>query len=203
MAKVETQDATEAGRRRALQLAGAENARVTADTLVWIVVKTKPAQERRAATELRNQHFEVYLPMRLWVNRKKVTIATPFLPGYLFARVTLRVERWKSVYGTLGVAGVLGRPECPIGVKDAVVQRIRDAEEAGYIKLAAGPELHIGARYRDEKTGIEGILTEPIDERRVCLMIKLLGDSRATVDIARLRLIDPAPAPDGKPAPVR
>jgi hypothetical protein len=185
----------------------AEQARVTLDHLVWVVVKAKPGQERRAAHELRCQHFEVYLPMRLFENRKGVTMATPFLPGYLFAQVTLRVERWKSIYSTLGVAGVLGRPECPIGVRDHVVQRIRDAEEGGFIKLALAKEerstLQFGRYYRDEDTGIEGLLVEPLDDKRVVMLTRLLGDSRATVDIARLKLIEDCPAPEGSPAPVR
>jgi transcriptional antiterminator RfaH len=162
--------------------------------LVWVVVMARPAQERRAKRELENQAFEVYLPMRLYENRKGVTMATPFFPRYLFARVTLQVERWKSIYGTLGVAGVLGRPECPIGVQDWVIERIKAQEEAGFIKLAEASVLKKGERYRDVVTGLEGVFHEAVDEKRALLLTQYMGDSRMTVDIRRLK---PVPAPLG------
>jgi hypothetical protein len=72
---------------------------------VWIVVQAKPAQERLAKDELEHKGFEVYLPMRLFEDRKGEIRATPFFGRYLFARVTLDVERWKGIYTTRGVAG--------------------------------------------------------------------------------------------------
>jgi transcription antitermination factor NusG len=132
--------------------------------------------------------------MRQYENRKGVTMATPFFPSYLFARVTLQVERWKSIYGTLGVAGVLGRPECPIGVQDWVIERIKAQEEAGFIKLAEAGLLKKGERYRDVVTGLEGVFHEAVDEKRALLLTKYMGDSRMTVDIRRLK---PVPAPLG------
>lgn len=177
-----------------------DQVRMTPTSLVWIVVKSKPGQEIKAKDHLEQQHFEVYRPLRLFENRKGLTMATSLFPNYMFARVTLQVERWKAVYGTHGVAGVLGRPECPIGVKDSVIQRIKDQEEDGYVKLAQAQTLRTtlqwGAKYRDMESGIEGILIEPLDDKRVRLLTQLLGDSRATVDIARLKLVEDCPAPD-------
>jgi hypothetical protein len=52
------------------------------DRLVWIVVKAKPAQERRAKRELANQGFEVYLPLVRYQDKRGVTMAKPFLGRY-------------------------------------------------------------------------------------------------------------------------
>lgn len=161
---------------------------------VWVVVAAKPQQERRAKRELENQGFEVYLPMRLFQNKRLETIALPFFPRYLFCKVVLdaRVVRWKAIYSTLGVAGVLGPPECPIGVKDLVIEEIRAHEEAGFVKMAEeikGPKFELGGRYRDDRTGIEGLFVERVDDKRAILLTRLFGDSRMTVDIRRLKLL--------------
>ena len=48
---------------------------------VWVVVVTKPGQERRARRELEQQGFEAYLPMNLSMNRKtREFVAMPFFP---------------------------------------------------------------------------------------------------------------------------
>jgi transcription antitermination factor NusG len=118
-----------------------------ADLSVWIVVVTKQGQERLARLRLEQQGFEVYLPMKLAQNRRRELVASPFFPKYLFARVTLAVDRWKSIYSTIGVAGVLGRGETPTGVKDEVVERIRAQEDAGFIRMGldeGGPDVLFG-----------------------------------------------------------
>jgi transcriptional antiterminator RfaH len=160
--------------------------------LVWIVVQSKPCQELKAKQHLAEQRFEVYLPMVRFQDKRGVTMAKPFFPRYLFARVTLDVERWQSVYGTLGVHGVIGRPECPIGVKDVVIDRIKAAELEGYVQFQQalkGPVLEVGAAYRDVHTGLEGLFVEQVDEKRVLLLTRLLGQAPLTVDIRRLKKI--------------
>lgn len=162
------------------------------DPMVWIAVRSKPAQERRAKQHLVEQMFEVYLPMMRYVGRGGVTLAKPFLPSYLFARVAVDVERWQTVYGTLGVHGVMGRPECPIGIKDVVIDRIKAQETDGYVQFAEsqkGPKLELGERYRDVHTGLEGLFTERVDDRRVILLSRLLGEAPMTVDIRRLKKV--------------
>jgi transcriptional antiterminator RfaH len=163
------------------------------DLLVWIVVVSNAGQERRAKRELTNQNFEVYLPMRRYQDRRGVTMARPFFPRYLFARVTLDVEEWQTIYGTMGVHGVIGRPECPIGVKDRVIDRIKAQELDGYVQFSEslkGPKFEVGKVYRDVHTGLEGLFVERVDERRAILLTRLLGDAPLTVDIRRLKAID-------------
>jgi transcriptional antiterminator RfaH len=162
------------------------------DRLVWIVVQAKPGQERKARQHLVEQAFEVYLPMIRYQDKRVVTMAKPFFPRYLFTRVTLEVERWQSVYGTLGVHGVIGRPECPIGVKDRVIDRIKAAELEGFVQFAdalKGPRMEEGALYRDVHTGLEGLFVERVDDKRVLLLTRLLGQAPLTVEIRRLKKV--------------
>lgn len=161
--------------------------------LVWVVVVTKPGQERRAKRELEQQGFEVYLPLRLAMNRKtQALVALPFFPRYMFARVGLGIEEWGKIWYTFGVHGLLGSAERPIGVKDELVDRIRAQEEAGFIKIgleAAGPRFAAGERVRTvDEIGFEGIFQERIDDRRALILVSFLGrDSRFTVDLRKLK----------------
>lgn len=160
---------------------------------VWVVVVSKPQQERLARFHLEAQGFEPYLPMKLSMNvKRQELVAMPFLPGYLFARTGLAISQWGKIWNTRGVHGVLGSGDRPIGVRDEVVERIRLQEEAGFIKV--GLEAEGGRFERGEKVrvvgelGIEGLFVECVDRKRATLLVSLLGrDSRLTVDLRKLR----------------
>jgi transcriptional antiterminator RfaH len=170
----------------------------SSDLKVWIVVTCRQAQEVRARGELVRQGFDVYLPMRLASIRRpgrsnvRDLVARPFLPGYLFVRTSLSLGDWRRIWSTFGVKGLLGSEERPAAVRDWVVDRIRDQEEGGFIKLgleADRPAFDRGARVQlaglDQ---VEGMFLEQIDERRASILVSLLGrDSRVTVDLAKLR----------------
>lgn len=166
--------------------------------LVWVVVVSKPGQERRARLELERQGFEVYLPMKLAMDKRPgragQMMASPFLPRYLFARVSLLLGDWRKIWSTFGVHGLLGAAERPIGVADEVVERIRLAEEDGYIKIgleADGPKFGKGEAVRFSMgpvDDLEGLFQERVDDKRALILVSCLGrDSRFVVDLRKLR----------------
>jgi transcriptional antiterminator RfaH len=170
----------------------------SSDLRVWVVVTCKQAQEVRARGELERQGFDVYLPMRLVSIRRagrsnvRDLVARPFLPGYLFVRTSLALSDWRRIWSTFGVRGLLGSEERPAAVRDWVIDRIRDQEEGGFIKLGLafdGPVFPKGARVQvSGLDGVEGLFVEQIDDRRASILISLLGrDSRVTVDVGKLR----------------
>ena len=169
---------------------------------VWIVVVSKPGQERRARHELRQQGFETYLPMKLFQvvsgPRKGELMAAPFLPRYLFARVPVNLADWREIFSTYGVAGVLGYSQArAYGVKDALIQRMMDQEEGGFIKLGLPDDAVAfarGQRVRCDELGVEGVfeemLHERVDEKRCAFLVKGMGrDSRFTIDLRKLRSV--------------
>jgi transcriptional antiterminator RfaH len=171
---------------------------------VWVVVACRQAQEVRARVELERQGFDVYLPMRLasirrqgrYANGARDLVARPFLPGYLFVRTSLALGDWRRIWSTFGVKGLLGSEERPTAVRDWVVDRIREQEEGGFIKLglvADAPAFARGARVQlNGLDMVEGLFLEQIDERRASILVSLLGrDSRVTVDLAKLRSAGP------------
>lgn len=169
--------------------------------LVWVVVVSKPFQERRAKRELEQQAklfgegFEIYLPMKLAMNAKRELISAPFFPRYLFARIDLRLDSWKRIWSTLGVQGLLGsRMDRPFGVADWAIERVRAQEDAGFIRMgllaeqARGPRFQPGDKVRLAGTSLEAVFVELVDEKRASILVSLLGrDSTLTVDLAKVR----------------
>lgn len=171
--------------------------------LVWVVVVTKPFQEKRAKEQLEQQRaafgagFEVYLPLKLVTDRyrKGELTAGPFFPRYLFARVDLRLASWKRIWSTLGVHGILGAsPERPYGVADWVIERLQAQEDAGFMRIglesdqARGPSFKPGDVVRVAGSPLEGVFLTLDDRKRVAILVSLFGrDSRVTVDLAKLR----------------
>lgn len=168
------------------------------DPKVWIVVHTRAGEERVAKEELERlgRGFEVYLPMRLatlkdnWKKSREI-VARPFFPRFIFARVGLQVDRWKSIYTTRGVRSVLGNGLLPTGVKDEVIDRIKAQEEAGFIKMGLSEDCPFKPGDRVGIGPLEAVFHERVDARRVVILLSLLQrtDSPVTVDLRKLRQI--------------
>lgn len=159
----------------------------------WAVVLTKKQQEKRAMESLEQKGFTVYMPQTLKTLVKGGlvrTFAWPVFPGYLFVKLSPATPRWWAVLHAMGVASVLGvRPgdyTLPLCLRDEVLERLRQREEAGYIKIAvrsappARPALVYG-----QKVGVVGglwdqfelIFTEAVDEKRAMILASCLTRS--------------------------
>lgn len=162
--------------------------------VVWIVVTSKPGQESRAKRELEQQGFETYLPMRLAETRKGEMRASPFFPRYLFAHVPSDMKSWRCIFSTFGVAGVLGCSAArAVGLTDAAIQKVRQQEEDGYIKIGLAEDqarkgFGSGQRVREAGFGLEGAFHRAIDKDRAEILVEFMGhDSLFVVDLKTLR----------------
>jgi transcriptional antiterminator RfaH len=96
--------------------------------LRWFAVQCRPNQEHRAAAHLLRQSFTIFLPCREKLRkhaRKVERIRAPFFPGYLFIRLDLTRDRWRSVNNTSGVARLVMQGDhptaAPVGVVEALI----------------------------------------------------------------------------------
>lgn len=116
----------------------------------WYAVHTKLGSEESAALHLRRQRFEVFLPRSLRTTRGARQIRTtiaPFFPGYLFVRLDLDAERWRSIDGTFGVKGLIKAHDRPLAAPASVVEALIAASSAdGVLDLAR--DIKPGARVR-------------------------------------------------------
>ncbi|MDT3378330.1 transcriptional activator RfaH [Labrys neptuniae] len=121
----------------------------------WYVVQTRARSEETARFNLENQGFEVFLPRTLRTvlhARKRRTAFHALFPGYLFVRLDLERERWRSINGTIGVVQVVMGSNLPLPVPEGVVETIltyvdaegvarldRDLAQGQTVRVTLGP----------------------------------------------------------------
>jgi transcriptional antiterminator RfaH len=148
----------------------------------WYVVHTQPQNEGRADINLRRQDFTTYLPRYLRQRRharRTETVARPLFPRYLFVALDLARDRWRAIQSTFGVSQLVAAGEEPVALPDGVIEAIRAREmENGFVALGLPAGLKPGSPVR-LTDGIfadsYGILERIADDRRVAILLELLG----------------------------
>jgi transcriptional antiterminator RfaH len=148
----------------------------------WYVVQTQANAEHKAVAHLGRQGFTTYLPRYLKRRRhaRRVEIVPrPLFPRYLFVSIDVGVQRWRSIYSTVGVSSLLGTSDEPLAVAGEVVEALRRRENgAGFVKLDQRPHFSMGQKIRV----LEGVFTDLLglydgmpDHDRVAVLLDLLG----------------------------
>jgi transcriptional antiterminator RfaH len=157
----------------------------------WFVVRTHAHAEAKAARNLEQQGFATYLPryLKRWSHARRVQIVpAPLFPRYLFVSVNMAAQRWRSIQSTFGVAQLVRSGEVPSAVSVAIVDALRNREDAdGFIRLARHADFRRGETVRV----IDGVfsvcvgLFEGMSEKeRVTVLLDLLGQKvRVVMDI--------------------
>jgi transcriptional antiterminator RfaH len=147
----------------------------------WYVVQTQPNAERKAVAHLERQGFATYLPRYLKRRRharKVETVSAPLFPRYLFVAIDLSVQRWRSIFSTVGVSRLVCSGDTPLPVPDKVIAALKHREDsAGFIKL----ERRL--MQRGEKVRVlDGVFSDCFglyegmpDRDRVAILLDLLG----------------------------
>ncbi len=164
----------------------------------WYVVHTQPNAEARAKVNLENQDFETFLPKRVKTvthARRRRTIAVSFFPRYLFVRLDVDHQRWRSVNGTIGVARLLTHNDRPQPVQAGIVEALIAAtDENGIVKLSekmvlGGAVRILAGPFADQLATLENLR----DGERVSVLFNFLGREI----IATTRRSDVLPLPGG------
>ncbi len=147
----------------------------------WYVVHTQAGAEEKAAWHLANQRFEVYFPRirKRWRHaRRTKTVARALFPHYLFVRIDLEKDAWRSIRSTIGVRQIVCHGDRPVPISQCIIDEIRTREdEDGLVTLEAA-RLEKGDRLRLIEGALSdfvGIFEEVADDRRVIVLLDLLG----------------------------
>ena len=154
---------------------------MTHANLRWYVVQSQPNAENRAVAHLERQGFTTYLPRYLKRRRhaRRVDIVpAPLFPRYLFVAIDMTMQRWRSIYSTIGVAQLICNGDVPTAVPDEVVTTLKAREDAaGFIRLESRP-LRTGDKIRI----LDGVFADCLglyegmtDSDRVTILLDLLG----------------------------
>jgi transcriptional antiterminator RfaH len=148
----------------------------------WFVVQTQVNAEAKVARNLLQQGFEIYLPRYLKCRshaRKIDKVAAPLFPRYMFVRIDMATQRWRSIQSTFGVANLVLNGSEPAPVPPQVLRALREREdESGYVKLDKRARFVLG----DKARVIAGAFAENLalfeglaDRDRVVILLDMLG----------------------------
>lgn len=147
----------------------------------WYVVQTQFKGEAKAERHLLNQGFEAYVPRyrktRRHARRVDVVLA-PLFPRYLFVRMDLDMERWRSISGTVGVARIICSGEKPMAVPDGIIEEIQSRENGGGVVTLAPKIFTRGEPLRITEGAFAdriGLFEQMADNKRVLLLLDLMG----------------------------
>ena len=149
---------------------------------LWYVVQTQINAEAKAARNLLQQGFEIYLPRYLKRRshaRKIEKVAAPLFPRYMFVNIDIATQRWRSVQSTYGVSHLVLNGSEPAPVAGAVIESLKAREDtSGFVKLDQRPKFAIGEKVRV----LAGVFAENFglfdgmaDRDRVAILLDLLG----------------------------
>jgi transcriptional antiterminator RfaH len=135
-----------------------------------------------ALAHLQNQNFEVFLPRRRKTRRharKFDIVLAPFFPGYLFVRLDLSWDQWRSVNGTCGVARIVMHGDAPAPAPIGIVEGLREAcDEMGVLRFRDRDGLEVGQTVRI----LSGVFVDFVGELdrldetgRVRVLLEIMG----------------------------
>lgn len=147
----------------------------------WYVVQSQPNAELKAVAHLDRQGFATYLPRYLKRRRhaRRVEhVPAPLFPRYLFVRMNVATQRWRTIFSTVGVSRIVCNGELPTPIPDRVIENLRAREHDGLINLDLRPLFRVG----DQVRLLDGAFADCLglyegmkDGDRVALLLDLLG----------------------------
>ena len=162
----------------------------------WYLIQTKPKSHVTASKHLKQQGFDVFLPLTIKTikkNGKFFNKTIPLFNGYLFMGTSIDPVPWKSVNGTRGIsrAVTLDGVFRPVNTniveglqyrcnENDVIQRLNDIVAGDRVKIERGP-------FADFICTVDEIE----DSRRAWVLIGLLQQqTRAEVSLGDLSKIN-------------
>jgi transcriptional antiterminator RfaH len=148
----------------------------------WFVVQTQINAEAKAARNLVQQGFEIYLPRYLKRRshaRKIEKVAAPLFPRYLFVRIDMATQRWRSVQSTFGVSHLVLNGTDPARVGQNVLGLLKAREDGnGFVTLDQRPKFVLGEKVRILAGAFAenfGLFDGLADRDRIAILLDLLG----------------------------
>ncbi len=145
--------------------------------LPWFAVRVRSRYERIAEASLAGRGFNCLMPSYTvtskWSDRSKVLVK-PLFPGYLFCQFDF--DRRLPILTSPGVMGVVSSGSLPTPVRTDEIHALQTVMSSGRT-ARRHPFLSSGARVRlnaGPLRGLEGLLVETKNDRRLILTVKLL-----------------------------
>jgi transcriptional antiterminator RfaH len=148
----------------------------------WFVAHTQPHAETKATSHLNRQGFLTYFPRYLKRRRharRIETVAAPLFPRYVFVAVDMSVQRWRSIYSTVGVTRLVCNGDEPAAVPNGVIEALQHREDVnGLIKLDRRAPFRPGDKIRvldGAFSSCLGLFEGMAERERIAILLDLLG----------------------------
>jgi transcriptional antiterminator RfaH len=148
----------------------------------WFVAHTHPHAETKATAHLNRQGFDIYFPRYLKRRRharRIETVVAPLFPRYLFVAIDINIQRWRSIYSTVGISRLVCNGDDPTPVPDGIVNGLKNREDAnGLIKLDSRPPFRAGDTIRvldGAFSSCLGLFEGMAERDRIAILLDLLG----------------------------
>ena len=162
----------------------------------WYVVRSQPRNEALALRHLHNQGLASFCPMARPAPRKgrQPPPLRALFPSYLFVKIDVERDRWRSINGTIGVAGLIGISRTgsgrPTPLPAGLVERMqastaRNGELRFGELLAKGDHVRIVGGPFDQ---LCGFLETGTDAERVTILLDMLAQ-QTRVQLSRDMLV--------------
>lgn len=159
----------------------------------WYAVHCQSHREQWARTNLINQQFRAFLPLREKTRRharKLETVLAPYFPGYLFVELDPTRQGWRRINGTFGVLRVVMFGEQPAVVPAGIVETLMNAsDESGILVpqviLDSGQTIRVLA---GPFADLVGQFEQISDGQRVRVLLDLMG-ARTPVELPRAHVV--------------
>ncbi|MDF1536361.1 MAG: transcription termination/antitermination NusG family protein [bacterium] len=159
----------------------------------WLVLATKPRQEKVCLEELERGGFESACPLRVeyrWRRRREETV--PLFPGYVFVRMSYP-DDYHQVRWLRGVTNLVRFGDAdPPAVNDIVMKFFIDAmNDDGVVET--GPEIVVGNKVQfltESMRGLVGtVLRVDSAARRVQVLMELLYQATIEVPVYQVQVL--------------
>jgi len=148
----------------------------------WYAVTCKPRQEAVAEENLLRQGFHVYLP-RIRIRQRRrghwIDAVEVLFPRYIFIRIDPQRRSTATVRSTRGAVGLVRFGGQPAVVPDAVMDALKQREDAASgVHEDQRPLFNAGEAVKlvdGPLAGMEGVFTEQDGDKRVIILLELLG----------------------------
>lgn len=148
---------------------------------IWVLVYTKPRQEKIANENLQKQGFETFLPLISADNKNEEDqTSVPIFPRYIFVKINLTSQNWTLINSSYGVSKIImfGDNLTPVPIE--IISFIKDKLNSGIVyeesillsEYKKGDWLTIK---EGKFAGIEAIFLSKKSKDRVRLLLKLLN----------------------------
>lgn len=169
--------------------------------MAWYLIHSKPAQEARAAQNLEQQGYTVFLP---WcqierIRRGKlVQLTEPLFARYLFIELDDIQSNWYPIRSTRGVHALVrfGIHTDPVSVPEDLIAGLKALHQSGSadgppaialfelnqkLAIASGPFVGLSGLFQKLVVSDDG-------QARALLLVDILGKSqRLSIDLAQLK----------------